>query len=687
MKLTERYPADSYSLQENAFWLKHIQSFFINMLEITPVIDEKNISYSKKFHYQLKKKELNYYSKSYIHIGEIIEREENITTYELFNDEHLLICTREKDLIDYLINIESNLLVIKGKVGWGKTTLLQYFFFYLVQLSNKLSTEIFPVFISLHREIKEEPEKDKEFTIKSHFYNKILEPRLKKICETIIDIENEEFWNYIVDFPDCVDYKRESENYLKIFRDNPILAQKNILQLRSTYQKSIADILFYALKYLTEAQGKKPVVVIDDADRIDIQWNKEILEELHKLSNKFDFKVIFAVRPSTYYGVFKNDNHLMEIINPIIMDLNKPILLPYLESRKAMIINYKNENLGNIIRFKNVEIDKSKGIEFYEKMTNLLEEPENFKFISNISSGDIRNLGRLLRKYYSSEYINHNHMFIRYVQGKISVLPNWLIFVPIITNNYRTYFSGNKESSRSEEFILNLFTSRHKTILSNFIKIQILSFLINNETVNLKSFREDFINMYKKAYQNKILNSFNHTIKVLINYRLINSEEFFTIDKEEIVEKIEEISIEPAGRYYFESLLGNFEYISYMKDDFDYESMVNIGDCIAEQGHPKRYKSAIQFIDYLYKKEADMLYCLTKNGYLIYKNEYFTENRAPLFSLKIAEDLLKYGKEKIRYRSADNAETSELLLRNNILESKINTIKDVAEIIDSKFLR
>ncbi|NOU16349.1 MAG: hypothetical protein HOO91_02175 [Bacteroidales bacterium] len=681
MKLTKRYIADDYALSENSFWSKHIQDFFFNILSITPTIDEKYLKYSDSFHYTLNTKEIEYYQNSYIHIGIIINRDENSTVYDYFNDTELVICTREKDLLDYLMKIDSKLLIILGKVGWGKTTLLQYFFFYLIQKSEKLTKNIYPIFISLHREINEQiNQKGETFSIKSFFYEKLLVPRLKKICEEIIDIENDKFWDYIVDFPDCVDYKREVGNYSKIFKDNPLLAHKNILQLRATYQKIISDILFYALKYLSNELHKTPVIIIDDADRIDIQWNKDILEELHKLSHKYDFKVIFAARPSTFHGVFKNDNHLMEIISPTIMDLKKPILELYINSRKQRILQFKNENTGIVIKYDDNQIDKSKAIEFYIKMTELIEKNENFSFISNISSGDIRNLGRLLRKYYSTGFVNYNNIFLRFVNESITVLPDWLLFISIITNNYHTYFGGNRESERSEEFIINLFASRNHTITSLFMKIQILSYLIINESVDLRLFRNEYINLFKKEHKPSIFRSFNNSILSLINYRIINTEEFFSIDNEQSLEKIKEISIEPTGRYYFENLLSNFEYLSYMKDDIDYDIDVTISDCINTRGFIERYKSIIAFIDYLFKKESEMINGFTRIGYEKYRNEFIIKSNPISFTQFIAEKILLIAKEKVKNLKGDSKNTSELLTRNNTLENKINAIKSFFEL-------
>ena len=153
MKPNEKYDPNEHAVPENSLY-SNFQSLFFNLLNDSPKIDETKTKYDfNGFEYQITQEEKDFYSYHYLCFSELIKYESNDNIKKILSSEDFskyTIGKKELDIIDFLFFIPKQYCVILGDVGWGKSTLIKYMFYYLFPSVNPITKKIFPIYLDFN---------------------------------------------------------------------------------------------------------------------------------------------------------------------------------------------------------------------------------------------------------------------------------------------------------------------------------------------------------------------------------------------------------------------------------------------------------------------------------------------------------------------------------------------------------
>ena len=501
-------------------------------------------------------------------------------------------------LTDEIIGISNKLpdpIILIGGKGAGKTTFIKYFLEVIMDKNIKKNRPL------LYLDFRDETEstiKDTKF-----IYQKLIEqlyneyPKLnlnnfnilKTIYKVELDNNKKGIWDYI--------------------KSDEILAEKTAEYIEKQSQNSILHLTKIS-NYLISKCNKRLCVVIDNADQLTEEIQKEVFILGNSLHRNLKVMMIISLREGYFYK-FKNKPPF-DAYHSTVFHITAP---PYREVLKKRI-KYVTQNF----KFKSVRIDNDiSKVEFSEGsldqlFSNLyralfdIKNSEMLSFLEETSYPNIRNGLEKFKFFLLSGHTKTNlYMSFEYGKEGRGIIPIWE-FVKSVALESNFYYQTNRST------LFNLFypSTNNK---NHFTKIRLLEYIIDknidnskkNNFIPITEIEKDFVSA---GYTSEII---LEELNLLYSASLIFTNDFVSDIEDEISLVIEnEIGITQSGVYYINNLLNKFYYLDLVLQDtpiyedkyFD-EITLNFpeSDNYGNRDLAKRKTSTEFFIEYLLDQE------------------------------------------------------------------------------------
>jgi hypothetical protein len=109
---------------------------------------------------------------------------------------------------------------------------------------------------------------------------------------------------------------------------------------------------------------------------------------------------------------------------------------------------------------------------------------------------------------------------------------------------------------------------------------------------------------------------------------------------------LSEIDVTGSGRYYLHKLCRYFEYVSFMKDSVDFDSMPEFESCVEAVRPAARCKGVLAFLSYLIDREETFLKHIPLEHRPRYLNDFSYDSKAVFFMKRIVTSAADYVKRR-----------------------------------------
>lgn len=429
---------------------------------------------------------------------------------------------------------ESNVFILLGSVGVGKSTFLSHFYYHELDYNKRKNIIWIKIdFLEFTRPI-----------------SKLDDFILQKIYEVL---ENE--YNKIIDI-------NEWDIRKKIYKEDLVRIRKGLPPHQRTEEKiseelfdkisndisgNLENFLEKVFTYIRGDLGKNICLVFDNTDQKQYEEQKEILMHSYQKAKKFISTVIIALRYENYFEM-KNKPPL-DAYQPIEFRIEAPSVKELLAKRIEISKRYPKEHFILGIKNKTIKVPMVKFVNLLENTFNSPQGKSVQDLFENLSE---KNMRRALA------------LFQRFTKAGNSKLYEMVDVLPKINHHivdYENVFDGlirgyNKYyNSDDEGTILNLFRYYDDGFYSHFTIIYLLKFLeqklrINNGFVKIEELQEKFSNVILS--KDKLMN----ILEFMMSNYLINS----NLGERSYLLNTNAIAISRQGVYYINNLLMDINY-------------------------------------------------------------------------------------------------------------------------------
>ena len=580
--------------------------------------------------------------------------------------------------------INDRMLFVKGKVGEGKSSIINYVFKYIYHTKKSFSNQVFPIVINCQgyrnklRKLKQD-EGDIE-----NFLNQKIAIKLKNKLKSNIEPTNENFWNWYADSFDNTSYPSD----ILFVKDDD---SDKIMELRKKEYES-EYFFMNAAHYISEIQNKEINIVFDNIDPFEINIVKDFFWFSKNLIDNGPFKVVLPVREDTYSKLIREIEEI-KIVEKIELstDLEKILL------RRCDVINKTIEKSKDRKPFK-IEINNKQyeynkeSLAYVKNLISAITSKSGANTILMFSKRNVRAELQLLRIVLSSGLIPLISLGKVLTQTNFKdslkndyVIPPEFIVQAIVTFGFGTFFTKQSKKNKIPGIMNVLSNADHTYPMQIFIKQMILSYLEKNgnrEGQSKDIIKQQFTNCIKKMPNKKtLLDSFDYCMYRLFNVGLIISPDiYYAKSLKEFNEHVNDIRISLLGQYYLNDLVNMPEYLFYIKDDVYLENTDDFDDAFyvyteypSKKYFWKNFKNLGKFLFEYGKLEIEHLKKLKSyNTFDIYDLNFNTHPHK-LFTLKIISGLEEYANTPLYTKKM-----------NHYMDSQIFDSMDLKPLIETK---
>ena len=635
------------------------------------------------------------------------------SNYTLPNDKKLKskLGLAEGQILSLVYGDTAHRLVITGKKGWGKSTLLRFITAYAIPKINRINQNKIcaALYISFNtKQVNVDDFSKEEF-------DKILLNNIRKFCakERSEDISSK-FYQYLLNKEAFSKEKEEYEDILeesKLDIIDSVETKQKCFQLRKkllTQNDELVSLTCLEYFYYDTESSIIPLLILDDLDPFTTDIQIHAYKKIYELAHDYKIKTILAMRPRSYESVVRDT--LDSIPANTVIALDKPDFNKYLLSKLSRI--EKRSKTGVTVS-NNAYFTVEKMKNFFSYYVDVLTQKDALSFLVNLSDGDLRIFNRLLETFLSSGYIKESEIIDKI--SKITQLrkkkpqeadslkkdeqlfPMWVVFTSVITNNYVTVFRLNNDPFNH---LMNVLCNGKMETNTHLIRLHILSHFIRLNTTHatIIEIYKGYTKLNGEWDNEDLLKSIRRAVGRFARARLIGNNKRILLEGMVIrnTDKYDEESfyLEELGKYYYTDLLNIYEYFLYMKDDVELEdNEFGIKDCVKTQYRYEKFEEVVKYVKFLFGKEKEFL-----KGVLIQKEKGFYEKQyAPLsgeimYSLLFTKRLIKYAdsREKILERrkklfSDIQTDDSEAHTNENIekLKKVVTSLNELSNEIES----
>ncbi len=455
--------------------------------------------------------------------------------------------TRDKIKEKIVNDSVSNPIIIIGSKGAGKTTFIKYFVEITLQ-EDRRSKKVPVIYLDFknhtYSQIKntEAIYKDIIDKVESKYlqYDLTSIETLKKIYNAEIEKNLKGIWNFLKDSKDGLEQK--ISEFLEIQLNEKINHLKKVSQYLYTYY------------------GVRMCVVLDNADQLDDDSQKEVFLLSQSIKDAIRSLVILSLREG-YYFQWKNHSPF-DAYPSVVYHVTAPPYGEILKKRiKYVLKNYNFNKIranyrGNIkVILKDEQIKK-----FFETLENTffseINNDEVLKFLGETSYPNIRSLLEKVRLFLLSGYTKIS----TYIAMEFDRIPIW-DFIKTISLESRYYYKSRLS------IIFNLFYPVQGNT-NHFTKIRILKYLYYRLTIDKNENFEDYKTIsslfYKIGYGSEILIK---ELNELLKYGLIETPNSSSDTINLKIDENSKFKVTLSGKYYICNLLYRSIYIDLVAQD------------------------------------------------------------------------------------------------------------------------
>lgn len=662
MKLASLYTSIAHKLPNNGLY-EYYQTFFLDgMREPEDRVPRKEYIDFEKYQYELSDSEKEFYEKIYIPQGRILEAKEHVVLEEFFRESQTDITFGEhiKDLMDF-VKISKNLGLLIAPIGWGKTVLLRYTWFYLISKSAALQSKIIPIYISIDHNRNIFIDKKDPKQIREDFLQHILRERLIDVARPFTTLDDNLFWNYLMKGSDQFNSLEQYEEDIQtIYRSNSTKLKELIRKARMEARQS-NDFYYTTLRYIRDEVGRLPILIFDNVDTLPLEVNQVILDEAIFLSKEYNVKVLICMRTSTYAKIEETHDSSLRAYPPAIIEMEKPDVRNYIRKR-TFLVKQKIRESKPQFRYINYEGDIRvtfrDGGKVFDSMLEMLLGEESLNILSFLAHFNLRKINSLVMKYLSTGYVD-DHMLVKKIIGeevldeRYSKSPLWILLSSVITNNHKTRFS--EVGMAYQEGVLNLYCNGRRNPKQYMIRIHILSYIKRHRDPNMQEIISAYLNLY--MVPNSMTEGIKYAVWRMLSFELLESPDFYKVERFEDMDRVKTVSITETGNYYRQEFRNYYEYLIYMKDDVELiDNPYDIQDCIKIGELSGRLNEVHKFLHMIYESEKEFLFGLTKNQRRLFLKDFSVpEDTTPFIVKSPLERLIHFGKSRLDKSDISNS--------------------------------
>ncbi|MEQ9217895.1 MAG: hypothetical protein RLO17_07635 [Cyclobacteriaceae bacterium] len=437
-------------------------------------------------------------------------------------------------------------IVIIGSKGAGKTTFIKYFS--EVILSEKIKNNRPLLYVDFRGYTKQ------QVLDTNAIYRKLLNQlydNYPKLNLTQFNILKKIYSKEI---------KRNTEGKWKPFTSDSNLLEQKISDFIDQISKNDIEHFEKVSEYLVQVCHKRLVIILDNADQLSIDTQKEVYLLGQSLKRNLKSLVMISLREG-YYFQWKNKPPFDAYQSPVV-HITAPYYGAVLKSRIQYVIdNYDFDSLQGSTNTAKFKFSPALLGNFFDNLKKTLFEEKNSEILNFLEETSYPDIRAGLEKF--NFFLLSGHTKITdYMTSSDFTIPIWE-FVKSVALESKYYYH------HEESIISNLFYPA-KNNRNHFTKIRILNYLYDlAETHSFKDFHLPIgeLNVaFELAGHNQDI--IYNEVSQLIDYKMIETKSISS-DVEEGVELTpeSEIRINSCGIYYLKMLLNSFHYIDLVLQD------------------------------------------------------------------------------------------------------------------------
>jgi hypothetical protein len=528
----------------------------------------------------------------------------------------------EKDLLDFVDDQQHLTRVLLAPVGRGKSTLLRYFFHYLVPTSRNLCGRVIPIHLVMDRFAAELSNCATPAEITSWVQGTLVRERVQQAVASAANLDDETLWTYIKRLPGFASLAQAEQDLQRIYPQGSPERQVEILKRRMA-AKDHRDFPFAVARYLTSVRGKRIVLIFDNMDLLPLSLAEVLLALVPQWTSQWGLRVIIPMRRSTYSRLNNNSGTVSAAVLGLrTIRWRDRDAKEYLKQRTTAIAalvpseSRVTHTQGPAV----VEQQDHEGI--LRAMFDLVLH--HHEVLEHLASGNLRKLSYLFRRYLACARIDEDRLkravFLRRTAGTADYrLRLNVVLTAFLTGNHKTLFSQSEEMRPLHDCLINLYCNGQSHVNGRLIRLHILRMLKPAEEHGGTAYREiadTYWGWIEVARKGKVQRAdcdeaVTHAVRRLMECNLVDTPDHYRIDGHSSLDGVRGLRRTQAGTYYLLSFRNYFEYLQYMKDDVDFEDETHgLRDCIAAPTREQQYVEVRRFLDLLWKEEYAFLEAL-----------------------------------------------------------------------------
>ena len=486
-------------------------------------------------------------------------------------------------------------IIIIGGRGAGKTTFIKYFIEVKLDKGIKKNRPI------LYLDFRNETES----TIKDTklIYQKLINQLYENY--SMLNLNNFKVLKTI--------YKIEIESHKKGFWEHIKDDEKLNEKISEYLEKQSQDPILHLIKisnYLIHQCNKRLCVVIDNADQLTEDIQKEVFILGHSLHRNIKVMTLISLREGYFYK-FKN-RPPFDAYHSTIFHITAPPYREVLKKRiKYVLQNFKFQKIK--IDNESVKVEFAEGSlgELFKNLYKSLFDYTNSEILSFLEETSYPNIRNGLEKFKFFLLSGHtkSNLYMSFEYGKDGKgnIPTWE-FVKSVALESNYYYQTNRSA------LFNIFYPSNNN-KNHFTKIRLLEYIIDNNTgvskknnfMSISDIEKDFI---KAGYNSEII---HEELNLLYSAGLIFTNDFVSdIESDISLVSSNEIGITQSGVFYIKNLINKFYYYDLILQDtpiYDEKYFEDLSNNFPESDSEgnrelsKRKKVCEIFIEYLIEQE------------------------------------------------------------------------------------
>ncbi|KYZ75791.1 hypothetical protein AXX12_11360 [Anaerosporomusa subterranea] len=491
---------------------------------------------------------------------------------------------------------KSDLMIIVGGVGSGKTTFIHRYFKSI--LPQTLRAQVIWLYIDFTQQSSE------SIDVKNYILKEILQQLRERYSFLNID-----GWETLQEIYRSEIVRMQNGVLKPLFEQNKtdfdIKVSEHLLNKTLNEAQFCEDVL----KFLSMNQRYKKMIclTIDNADQLSEEFQKKCVTAAYDFSKRINSLILLSMREDSYWRLRNTKPFdayncyayhisapsvsaiLAKRIEAAIRRVGKQML--YLNSENGIRCEIKTENFLNIIKES-----------LYQKNDTI-----NIELFEALSAGNLRLAADLLGTFLTSGHTNtREYIEIYLTQGNYKI-PFHAFVRSIALGDYMYYHSD-------KSLMLNMFTIDDDGFYSHFTKVRILYYLSEKKSLdspagkgyfNVDRLYDVFNDVCKSQF------SFREIITPLLRRRLIQADNGVNNSGHDA----QYVKLTSSGYYYITVLMKNFAYLERLCEDTHIHSMEyfrkmhEITDKLVTYEYPKqslewRLKRVLIFLEYLKEEES-----------------------------------------------------------------------------------